>query len=150
MSISGYTTTAPATTAPATAATSPRTVPLWRTGGFAAIAAALATTGIAAVARSAGVSLDIDGAPIPLLGFAQMTLLCSAIGLVLAVALRRWAAKPKRTFVAVTAVLTVLSVVPDVLVPMAPSTRALLMLTHLVAAAIVVPLVAGRLPARTR
>jgi hypothetical protein len=33
---------------------------------------------------------------------------------------------------------------------MAPSTRALLMLTHLVAAAIVVPLVAGRLPARTR
>lgn len=146
MTISGYT-TAPSTTA----TTSPRTVPLWRTGGLAAVAAALATTSIAAVAAGAGVSLDISGEPIPLLGFAQMTLLCSAIGIVLAVALRRWAATPKRTFLAVTAALTALSVVPDLLVSAAPSTRALLMLTHLVAAAIVVPLVAGRLPAaRTR
>lgn len=146
MTISGYT-TAPSTTA----TTSPRTVPLWRTGGLAAVAAALATTSIAAVAAGAGVSLDISGEPIPLLGFTQMTLLCSAIGIVLAVALRRWAATPKRTFLAVTAALTALSVVPDLLVSAAPSTRALLMLTHLVAAAIVVPLVAGRLPAaRTR
>lgn len=146
MTISGYT-TAPSTTA----TTSPRTVPLWRTGGLAAVAAALATTSIAAVADGAGVSLDISGEPIPLLGFTQMTLLCSAIGIVLAVALRRWAATPKRTFLAVTAALTALSVVPDLLVSAAPSTRALLMLTHLVAAAIVVPLVAGRLPAaRTR
>ncbi|MDL4818925.1 DUF6069 family protein [Actinomadura opuntiae] len=145
MSISGYT-AAPSTTA----ATSPRTVPLWRTGGLAAVGAALATTVIAAVAKSAGVSLEIDGAPIPLLGFTQLTLACAAIGLVLAVALRRWAATPRRTFVAVTAALTVLSVVPDLVVPAAPSTRIVLMLTHLVAAAIVVPLVAGRLPARTR
>ncbi|GAA0239087.1 hypothetical protein GCM10009527_039610 [Actinomadura nitritigenes] len=146
MTISGYT-TAPSTTA----TTSSRTVPLWRTGGLAAVAAALATTSIAAVADGAGMSLDISGEPIPLLGFTQMTLLCSAIGIVLAVALRRWAATPKRTFLAVTAALTALSVVPDLLVSAAPSTRALLMLTHLVAAAIVVPLVAGRLPAaRTR
>jgi hypothetical protein len=146
MSISGYT-TAPTTTA----TTSSRTAPLWRTGGLAAVTAALATTGIAAVADGAGVSLDISGEPIPLLGFAQMTLLCSAIGIVLAVALRRWAAAPRRTFLVVTAVLTALSVVPDLLVSAAPSTRAVLILTHLVAAAIVVPLVAGRLPAaRTR
>jgi hypothetical protein len=144
MSISGYTTTAPSTTA----TTSSRTAPLWRTGGLAAVTAALATTGIA---DGAGVSLDISGEPIPLLGFAQMTLLCSAIGIVLAVALRRWAATPRRTFLVVTAVLTALSVVPDLLVSAAPSTRAVLILTHLVAAAIVVPLVAGRLPAaRTR
>ncbi|WP_433137145.1 DUF6069 family protein [Actinomadura nitritigenes] len=146
MSITGYT-TAPSTTA----TTSPRAVALWRTGGLAAVAAALATTGIAAVADAAGISLDVDGEPIPLLGFTQLTLVCSAIGIVLAVALRRWAATPKRTFLVATAALTALSFAPDLLVPAAPSTRAVLMLTHLVAAAIVVPLVAGRLPAaRTR
>jgi hypothetical protein len=50
----------------------------------------------------------------------------------------------------VTAVLTALSFVPGLAVPAALSTRAVLMVAHLVAAAIVVPLVAGRLPARTR
>ncbi|GAA4196277.1 hypothetical protein GCM10022252_43340 [Streptosporangium oxazolinicum] len=79
-----------------------------------------------------------------------MTLVCAVIGIVLAVALRRWAATPRRTFVTVTVALTVLSVVPDLLIPAAPSTKAILMLTHLVAAAIVIPLIAGRLPARTR
>jgi hypothetical protein len=133
-----------------TATTSPRTVPLWRTGGLAAIAAALATTVIAAVATSAGVSLEVGGEPIPLFAFTQLTLAGAAIGLVLAVALRHWAATPRRTFVATTAALTVLSFVPDLAAPAAPSTKAVLMLTHLVAAAIVVPLVASRLPARTR
>ncbi|MFD0689876.1 DUF6069 family protein [Actinomadura fibrosa] len=143
------------TAAQPTAATavpaSPRAAALWRTGGLAAVAAALATTGIAAAARGAGVSLDIDGEPIPLLAFAQLTLACAVIGILLAVALRRWAGTPRRTFVVTTAALTVLSVVPDLLVPAAaPSTRAVLVLTHLAAAAIVVPLVAGRLPVRTR
>jgi hypothetical protein len=141
----------PAVSTTATTATSPRRpAALLRVGGFAAIVAAIATTVIAAVARSAGVSLEIDGEPIPLPAFVQMTVAGAAIGMVLAVALRRWAATPRRTFVVVTAALTVLSVVPDLLVPAAPSTRAVLMFTHLVAAAIVVPLVARRLPVRTR
>jgi hypothetical protein len=139
-----------AATPSTTATISPRTIPLWRTGGLAAIAAALATTVIAAVATSAGMSLDVGGQPIPVFAFAQLTLAGAVIGLVLAVALRRWAATPRRTFVVVTAALTVLSVVPDLVVSAAPSTRAVLMFTHLVAATIVVSLVAGRLPARTR
>jgi hypothetical protein len=44
-------------------------------------------------------------------------------------------------------VLTVLSLVPDVIVDAAPTTKGLLMLTHLVAAAIVIPMVARRLAA---
>ncbi|GLY87026.1 DUF6069 family protein [Actinoallomurus iriomotensis] len=134
----------------ATVTTSPRAVPLWRTGGLAAIAAALATTVIAAVATSAGVSLKVGGQPIPLFAFTQLTLAGAVIGIVLAAALRRWAATPRRTFVAVTTVLTVLSVVPDLVVSAAPSTKAVLMAAHLVAAAIVVPLVARRLPTRIR
>ena len=55
------------------------------------------------------------------------------------------ARRPRSTFVRTTVVLTVLSLVPDLIVDAAPATTALLMLTHLVAAAIVVPAVARRL-----
>ncbi len=95
-------------------------------------------------------ALEIDGKAIPPAGFAQMTLMCAVAGILLAAALRRWAATPRRTFVTATIALTVLSLVPDLVVPAAVSTRAVLMLTHLAAAAIVIPLVAGRLPVRTR
>ena len=47
----------------------------------------------------------------------------------------------------VTAALVALSLVPDALADVAGSTRALLMTTHLVAGAIVVPALARRLPA---
>lgn len=130
--------------------TAARTVPMWRTGLFACVSAAVATTAVAAVAKGAGVSLEIDGEPIPLLGFTQLTLLFSAIGVLLAVALRRWAASPKRMFLAVTGVLTALSIVPDLLISATGATRLTLISAHLLAAAIVIPLVAGRLPARTR
>jgi hypothetical protein len=120
---------------------------MWRTGLFACVTAAVATTSVAAVARGAGVPLEIDGEPIPLLGFTQLTLLFSAIGVLLAVALRRWTASPKRIFLRVTLVLTALSIVPDLLVSATVATRLTLITCHLLAAAIVIPLVAGRLPA---
>ncbi|MGP4027420.1 DUF6069 family protein [Actinomadura sp. 3N407] len=127
-----------------------RTAPMWRTGLFACVTAAGATTVVAAVARGAGVPLEIDGESIPLLGFTQLTLLFSAIGVLLAVALRRWAASPRSTFLAVTVVLTALSVVPDLLISATVATKLTLISAHLAAAAIVIPLVAGRLPVRTR
>ena len=65
--------------------------------------------------------------------------------LLLAVVLARFARHPRSTFVRTTVVLTALSLVPDVIVDAAVSTTALLMLTHLVAAAIVIPAVARRL-----
>ena len=57
----------------------------------------------------------------------------------------RWARRPRHTFVRTTVVLTALSLLPDLIAEAAWSTRALLALTHLVAAPIVVPAVAGRL-----
>lgn len=129
-------------------ATATRTTPLWRTGAAAAIAAAVATVTIAAVATAIGVPIKIDGAPIPLLGFAQLTLFFSAIGLILAKALTRWAVTPKRTFLVTTLALTALSIVPDLLVGATTATRVTLILTHLAAAAIVIPAVTARLPER--
>lgn len=132
-----------AVTTPTT--TEARTTPLWRTGARAGLAAAVATTAVAAVATGVDVPLEIDGEQIPLLGFAQLTLFCTAIGVVLAKALARWATRPQRTFLAATLALTVLSVVPDLAVTATAATKVVLIATHLVAAAIVIPAVARRL-----
>ncbi len=76
----------------------------------------------------------------------MLTLLFSLVGLALAAALRARAAHPRRAFLRTTVVLTALSLVPDALADSAGATIALLMATHLVAAAIVVPAVARRRP----
>ncbi|MER5705221.1 DUF6069 family protein [Micromonospora sp. NPDC002296] len=116
--------------------------------GVAATAvASLATTLVAVAGHAAGISLDVSGAPIPLVGFASLTAIFSLVGLVLAAVLRRSARRPRSTFVRTTVVLTVLSLVPDVVADATAGTKVLLILTHLVAAAIVIPVVARRLPA---
>ncbi|WP_244298417.1 DUF6069 family protein [Micromonospora cremea] len=102
---------------------------------------------VAAVGHAAGVSLDMGGAPIPVAGFGVLTAAFSLIGVVVAALLTRFARRPRRTFVRTTVVLTVLSLVPDVIADAGAGTKALLMLTHLVAAAIVIPAVARRLAA---
>jgi hypothetical protein len=113
----------------------------------AAVLASGATMAVAAAGQAAGISLDVGGAPIPVLGFATLTAFFSVIGLVLAVVLGRLARHPRSAFVRTTLVLTVLSLVPDVIVDAHSATKALLMLTHVVAAAIVIPAVARRLSA---
>jgi hypothetical protein len=116
-------------------------------GVVAAALASAATTILAAAGNAAGIGLDVGGASIALSGFAVLTAFFSLIGVVLAVVLSRVARHPRSTFVRTTVVLTVLSLVPDVIVDAGTATKALLMLTHLVAAAIVIPAVARRLTA---
>ena len=118
---------------------------LFRDGFVALTAASAATISVAAAGNAAGISLDVDGAPIPVLGFGTLTAFFSLVGVVMAVAMARFARRPRSTFVRTTVVLTALSLVPDVIAPAAPTTKALLMLTHLVAAAIVIPAVARKL-----
>ena len=122
-----------------------RTVSPLGTGVLATVAASVATPVVAAAATVVGISLDIGGAPIPVLGFGTLTAFFSLVGVVMAVAMARFARRPRSTFVRTTVVLTALSLVPDVIAPAAPTTKVLLMLTHLVAAAIVVPAVARKL-----
>jgi len=134
-------------TAIATAPRTSTTGSLVLAGLGATAAASVATPLVAAGGHAAGISLDIGGAPIPVLGFATLTAFFSVVGVVLAVVLSRLARHPRIVFVRTTVVLTALSLVPDVIVDAAVPTKALLMLTHLVAAAIVVPAVARRLGA---
>ena len=137
-----------APTAPTTT-TDPRTTPLWRTAARAGVVAAAATTAVAAGALAAGEPLEVDREQIPLAGFAQLTLLCTVVGLVLAKALARWASRPQRTFAVTAVALTGLSFVPDLAIAATSATKVVLMATHVVAAALVVPALAGRLPERS-
>lgn len=116
-------------------------------GIAAAAVASAATMTVAAVGHAAGVSLEVSGAPIPVSGFAVLTAIFSVVGLVLAVVLARTVGHARRSFIRTTVVLTVLSLIPDAIAAAAPGTKALLMVTHLVAAAIVIPTVARRLSA---
>lgn len=129
------------------AASAPRLRAVVGAGVVAAAVAAIATSAVAAAGHAAGISLNMAGEPIPVTGFGTLTLIFSLVGIALAVGFARWAARPRSIWVRTTVALTALSLVPDALADVAPSTRALLIATHLVAAAIVVPAIARRLPA---
>ena len=129
-----------ATTIAATPSTTIRPV-VWRTGLVAAVAAAATTTVVAAIASGADVPIEIGGEAIPLVGFAQLTLLFSGIGILLARFIGR-----RSAFRTTTIVLAALSLVPDVLADATTATKLTLMATHVVAAAIVIPMLSRRLP----
>jgi hypothetical protein len=136
------TTTATPTTATTNA---PPVGALLLAGSAATVAAAVATSAVAAAGQAVGISTAVAGAPIPVSGFAVLTAIFSVLGLVIATALRRFARRPRTAWIRTTVVLTVLSFVPDVLADATLATKALLILTHVVAAAIVIPVVARRL-----
>jgi hypothetical protein len=132
------------TTVPTTTTTTARRS-LWKTGAISGLAAAGATAAFAATVHAAGVSLDVSGEPIPVIGFAQVTFVAAMIGTVLAVVLRRRATRPAHTFLRTTIALTALSFVPDVFADAHVSTRISLALSHVVAAVIVIPALSSRL-----
>jgi hypothetical protein len=118
---------------------------LIRAGAIGGVIGAAATMLVAAVARAADVPLEIDGKVIPLAGFATMTLLGAILGVGLAAAL-----KERGRFVAVCAVLTAASMIPSIAEPDDTATKVVLVATHLVAAAVIIPMLVRELRARIR
>ena len=108
------------------------------------LVAAGATTAIAGAASAAGVPLEIDGEVIPLLGFAQLTLVGAVIGGLMAAACNRTRTEARRWFVAATVLLTALSCIPSMTLPPDAATKIVLVATHVVAALIIVPALAAR------
>ena len=109
---------------------------------ISAVKAAAGTTAIAAVADAAGVPLAIDGETIPLLGFAQLTLIGAMLGGFMAAVVNRYSSQARRWFTLVAVVLTAVSCVPSVAFPPDVATKVILVATHLLAAAIIVPALA--------
>lgn len=130
------------TTIPAAAEPAARPHPVRRAVLASGAIAATATTAAAAVAEAAGIPLAIDGETIPLLGFAQLTLIGAVLGGLIAVALNRYSTEPQRWFLSVAVVLTALSCVPSVTLPPDTATKAVLVATHVLAAVIIVPALA--------
>ena len=95
-------------------------------------------TAIAGVFQAAGQTLSVVDGPIPLASFPQMILLSTVVGIVVARHTSR------KTFYRVTVALTVLSFVPDVAWADGFVSTAGLILTHVVAAAIILPRLARR------
>jgi len=124
--------------------------PVWLVGVLAALAGAVVTEAFALVTRAVGVPMEAaspgakEAAEIPVGGFAGGVLFWSVAGIVLAVALAR--RRPARTFTVTTVALTVLSLVPPAVAPhTATSTQVVLAASHVVAAAVIIPLLAQRL-----
>ncbi|QMV12174.1 hypothetical protein GJU35_05620 [Streptomyces lincolnensis] len=131
--------------------------PVWLVGIAAMLAGAVVTEVFALVARAAGVPMSAaspgatEAADIPVGGFAGGVLFWSLAGIVLAMALARWAKRPARTFTVATVVLTVLSLAGPAAAPhTAVSTQIVLAVSHLVAAAVIIPVLARRLAHRDR
>lgn len=133
--------------APATTTVAPSVGSLLRGGALATVVAAAATAAVATAGQAVGISLAVGGAAIPPPGFATLTVVFSVLGLLIAVALRRFARSPRTAWIRTTVALTALSLVPDAIADADTASKATLMLTHLIAAAIVIPAVARRLRA---
>jgi hypothetical protein len=134
------------TTAPVTSTVTTTRRPVWKHGLTAAAVAAGATTSLAAVASAARVSFaDRSGKGIPIAAFAELTVVFSLVGVLLAAAIARKARRPLTTFVRTAIALTALSFVPDLTFGFDASSTVTLIALHSIAAAIVVPTLARRL-----
>ena len=115
-------------------------------GLIAGAIAAVATSATVLVAHAAGEAVAVGDKQIPVAAFAQFVLAGALIGVALARLFSRRAQRPRSTFVRTTVVLTALSIVPDLVVDASSGSRLVLVLTHLTAAAIIIPTLAARLP----
>lgn len=121
------------------------------TGLIATLVAVVATTLGAALARALGVDFEIPdgGETIPLPGFAVVTGVFSVVGVVIAVALLRWSARPAARFLWTAVPLTAISLVPPLVSGANTATAIALLGLHLVPAAVMIPTLARGLRART-
>lgn len=128
--------------------------PVWMVSALAGVAAAAATEAYGLAARVAGIPMEAGNAgastaePVTVGMFAMGTLICTFWGTVLAVLLARFARRPARAYLGATVALAVVSLAfPLSAGATATSTKLMLAVAHLVAAAIVIPAVTRRLTA---
>lgn len=104
---------------------------------------AAATTAGAALLRAAGIPLAVHGR-IQLAAFAQLTFIAAVCGGVLLAVLIRRSSAPRQRFVQITVGLTALSCVLPLAFADTTASRFALVVLHLLAAVIIVPVLARR------
>jgi len=125
---------------------------VWRVGVGATLVGAAVTELFALAARAVDVPMaaadpGVDHAKdIPVGGFFMAVVIWGLVGVVLAAALRRWTRNPARIFVITTVTLTALSLLgPAFAGATEASTKVVLAVAHLIAAAVIIPPIARRL-----
>ncbi|RCG25418.1 hypothetical protein DQ384_31645 [Sphaerisporangium album] len=127
---------------------------LLRTNLVATVLAAAATETFAALVRASGVPLAVgnpggsasDVVPVTLGACAIALAMVMVVGIGIAALINRRASRPARTYRIVTSVLVLLSLVPPLTAAeTSTGTKVTLVAAHLIAAAIIVPLVSRRL-----
>jgi Family of unknown function (DUF6069) len=120
---------------PSTTSARPSTLVLMRRGALAGAIAAVGTIAVAAIARAADVSLEVDATPIPIPAFGLWTVVGAALGVLMARLLRA-----RRRFLVVAIVGTALSLIPPIALPDDAATKAVLVAGHVLAASIIIPI----------
>lgn len=127
--------------------------PLWQVGLAAALIAAAASVIVYAAARAAGVPMELtevfddEFARMPVMNMAFAALLEGGVaGTALAAACRRWARRPRSSFV----ILAIAGLLASFAFPIASdasmATKVVLSISHVVVAIIIVPALALALP----
>ncbi|MFE6647049.1 DUF6069 family protein [Nocardioides sp. NPDC057772] len=131
-------------------------IPVWLVSTTAVVVGAVVTGVYEFLARAAGVPFDVtlpgtglEPAAVPETGLAWAVAELGLIGIIIAVCLTRWAKRPRSTWKRTAWTLTALSLVPSlVAVTDSYATNIMLVISHLVAAAVIVPTIAARLAER--
>lgn len=131
-------------------------VPVWLVSVTAVVVGALVTGVYEIAARATEVPFNVAfpgsgvaPAAIPATGLAWAVAELGLIGVIIAVCLDRFAKRPRSTWKRAAWSLTALSLVPSLTaVTDSYATNIMLVISHLVAAVIIVPVVAARLPER--
>lgn len=117
---------------------------LRRTTVVVGAAAAAGTTALAAAVHAAGVPLAAHG-EVPLAAFAQFTFIGAVLGGLLVAFVNRRSVAPRRRFLQTVVALTALSCVPPLAYGDTLASKIGLVGTHLVAAAIIIPVLARQM-----
>ena len=127
--------------------------PLWQVGLAAALVAAVASVAVYAVARAAGVPMELtevfedEFARMPVLNMVWGALLEGGVaGTALAAACRRWTSRPRASFVTLATLGLIASFALPITSDAGTATKVVLSLSHVVVAIIIVPALASALP----
>jgi hypothetical protein len=130
--------------------------PLWQVGLASAVVAAAASVATYLIARAAGVPMALTEvfedtfARMPVANMAFAALLDGGLtGTVVAAACRRWASRPRMTFLALAAIGLIASFTLPITSDASTATKIVLSISHVVVAAIIVPALALALPVTT-
>jgi hypothetical protein len=130
--------------------------PLWQLGLASAVVAAAASVALYAVARAAGVPMELTEVfedhfgRMPIMNMAWAALLEGGVaGTALAMASRRWTSRPRTSFLAATTLGLLASFALPIASDASTATKVVLSLSHVLVAAIIVPTLALALPHRS-